>query len=93
MEITSLLCLLGSVEIEELGLFEGKPTMNVWMVASREISSFREVFKEKVKEGMRNIYFPNFNLNFPIGYFDGPSQENGENVELELFLGCQLIRF
>ena len=57
-------------------MFENKEASG-WKVVSKATSAYGEFFKERDREGVRNPSSPSFNLNFPIGLFDGASQEDG----------------
>lgn len=48
------------------------------LMEMKAIGSFGEMYKERVKKGMRITNPPTFKLNMPISYFDGASQDHGE---------------
>jgi hypothetical protein len=71
----------------------------VWLVASKELISFKELFKEK-SQGSKIKEAPTLLIGWIVGYFDGGSQEDGKEcgvgvvlklvneIVFKLSLGC-----
>ena len=51
-------------------LFEGKEDL-AWVVPFKAITSYKELYKEKVQKGVRSKQPTHFISNMPIGYFHG----------------------
>lgn len=68
--------------------FEGKEE-SAWRAATKSIISFKEVYKEKFQTRMKIKKAPSLIPNWPISYFDGASQMDGEQCGVGVVMKLQ----
>lgn len=68
-------------------------TTCVWKVVRKETSTYGEYYKSKYIQKLRNLRYPSFKNDTPIGYFDGTSQEVGINYGAGAILELDDSRF